>query len=316
MATITEDRRLIVKVAKLYYFDGMTQAEIARKIGVSRPIVSKMLTKAREDKIVEIFIKDESAHTVDLELQMEKIYSIKEAIVVPSSDYSTDVKLDLLGQAAAAHVSKKIDAVDSIGISWGNAVSAFVNSYPFQKNENVNVVPLIGGMGRSELELHSNMLTLKFAQKLNTSCSYLYAPAMIKNIDTKNRLLESEDIYGVLEEGRAVDIAIVGMGNPLLGSTMETIGYLSQEDVGSLKEAHAVGDINSVFFDENGKSLNHNINESVIGIDLDGLKQIEETIAIAQGDNKVRSIHAGLLSGAVDVLVTDDDTAQKILDLN
>lgn len=316
MATITEDRRLIVKVAKLYYFDGMTQAEIARKIGVSRPIVSKMISKAKEDKIVEIFIKDESAHTVDLELQMEKIYSLKEAIIVSASDYNHDTKLDLLGKAAAAHVSKKIDSVESIGISWGNAVSAFVNAYPFQKNESVNIVPLIGGMGRSEIDLHSNMLTLKFAQKLKTTCSYLYAPAMIKNIDTKNRLLESEEIYGVLDEGQSVEMAIVGMGNPIVDSTMETIGYLSQEDVASLRTAEAVGDINSVFLDKNGNSLNHHINDSVIGINLDGLKQIGETIAIAHGDNKIRSIHAGLLSGAVDVLVTDDETAQKILDLN
>lgn len=316
MATITEDRRLIVKVAKLYYFDGMTQAEIARKIGVSRPIVSKMISKAKEDKIVEIFIKDESAHTVDLELQVEKIYSLKEAIIVSASDYNHDMKLDLLGKAAAAHVSKKIDSVESIGISWGNAVSAFVNAYPFQKNESVNIVPLIGGMGRSEIDLHSNMLTLKFAQKLKTTCSYLYAPAMIKNIDTKNRLLESEEIYGVLDEGQSVEMAIVGMGNPIVDSTMETIGYLSQEDVASLRTAEAVGDINSVFLDKNGNSLNHHINDSVIGINLDGLKQIGETIAIAHGDNKIRSIHAGLLSGAVDVLVTDDETAQKILDLN
>lgn len=316
MATITEDRRLIVKVAKLYYFDGMTQAEIARKIGVSRPIVSKMISKAKEDKIVEIFIKDESAHTVDLELQMEKIYSLKEAIIVSASDYNHDMKLDLLGKAAAAHVSKKIDSVESIGISWGNAVSAFVNAYPFQKNESVNIVPLIGGMGRSEIDLHSNMLTLKFAQKLKTTCSYLYAPAMIKNIDTKNRLLESEEIYGVLDEGQSVEMAIVGMGNPIVDSTMEKIGYLSQEDVASLRTAEAVGDINSVFLDKNGNSLNHHINDSVIGINLDGLKQIGETIAIAHGDNKIRSIHAGLLSGAVDVLVTDDETAQKILDLN
>src|SRR5690625_3175815 len=119
MATITEDKRLIVKVAKLYYFDGMTQAEIARKIGVSRPIVSKMLAKAREDKIVEIFIKDESAHTVDLELQLEKTYALTEAIVVPSSDYAHKAKLSLLGQAAAAHVSKKMDSINSVGISWG-----------------------------------------------------------------------------------------------------------------------------------------------------------------------------------------------------
>src|SRR5699024_1913556 len=140
-----------VKVAKLYYFVGMTQAEIARKIGVSRPIVSKMLTKAREDKIVEIFIKDESAHTVDLVHQLEKQFALQEALVLPRSDHAQQEQLSLLGQAAAAHESKRMDRVNCVGISWGNAVSAFVNAYPFEKNEAVHVVPLIGGIGRSEL---------------------------------------------------------------------------------------------------------------------------------------------------------------------
>src|SRR5699024_5819517 len=133
MATIKEDKRLIVKVAKLYYFDGMTQAEIARKIGVSRAIVSNMLAKARDATSVEICSRGQSAHTVDLELQLEKTYALTEAIVVPSSDYAHKAKLSLLGQAAAAHVSKKMDSINSVGISWGNAVSAFVNAYPFEK---------------------------------------------------------------------------------------------------------------------------------------------------------------------------------------
>lgn len=316
MAPLSEDKRLIVKVAKLYYFEGLTQAKIAKKIGVSRPIISKMLTKARADNIIEIFIKDESAHTVDLELQIENYYSIKEAIVVPSSDYNKQEKLNLLGQAAAVHVSKKIETIDSIGISWGNAVSSFVNAYSFQKNDNVNVVPLIGGMGRNHLDLHSNFLALKFAQKLNTSCSYLYAPAIIKNLDTKSRLIESEDISGVLEEGYSVDIAIVGIGNPFIDSTMENIGYLSKEDLETLRTSDAVGDINSVFFDKSGKTLKNHINDSVIGIDIEGLRSIEETIAIAQGNNKVESIHYALISGVVDVLITDNDTAEKILNLN
>ncbi|TVT26979.1 sugar-binding transcriptional regulator [Salinicoccus cyprini] len=315
MRAIVDDRKLIVKVCKLYYFDGMTQAQIAKRIGVSRPIVSKMLSKAKEEKIVEIFIKDESAHTVDLELHIEKKYGIKEAIVVSKSGYESGVLLDLLGQAAASYVSKKIGGIESLGISWGKSVSSFVDAYPFEKNENVKVVPLIGGMGRSELDLHSNMLALKLAQKLHTHCSYLYAPAMIENADTKNRLLESEDINGVLQEGNAVDMAIVGIGNPVVDSTMEKIGYLSNEDVASLKAADAIGDINSFFFDIDGIPILHPLNDSIIGVDLESLKAIDTTIALATGDNKTLSIHSALLSGAVDVLVTDDETAQKILDI-
>lgn len=62
-----EERRSLVKIANLYYNDGWTQEQIAKKLGVSRPVISKSLQKAREHKIIEIFIKDETVHTVNLE---------------------------------------------------------------------------------------------------------------------------------------------------------------------------------------------------------------------------------------------------------
>lgn len=43
-----EERRQLVKVASLYYIEGFTQEQIAKKIGVSRPIISKQLQKAKE----------------------------------------------------------------------------------------------------------------------------------------------------------------------------------------------------------------------------------------------------------------------------
>ncbi|PTL37517.1 sugar-binding transcriptional regulator [Alkalicoccus saliphilus] len=313
MGGALDDRRIMVKVAKLYYMEGMTQAQIAKVIGVSRPIISKLLTQAREKNVVEIYIKDESAHTVDLEIQIEKEYGIGQVIVVPRSDHTPETVRKIQGKAAASYLSKKMDSLKYIGISWGKALYHFVDEYPFEKTEQVHIVPLIGGMGRSFLDYHSNILSLKLAQKLQTTCSYLYAPAMVESSDLKERLLSSPDIAGVLEEGRKVDIAIVGLGNPTQNSTMEEIGYLSAEDVASLKEAQAIGDINSQFYDIEGCTLKHPLNEHVIGLTLTDLKSIPETIVIAEGRNKVVSMHAGLLSGCINTLITDDDTASCLM---
>lgn len=314
MGTITNDRRLLVKAAKLYYFEGMTQAQIAKHIGVSRPIISKMITKAKDDGIIEIFIKDESAHTVDLELEIEKKYGLKEVIIAPGHDYNYTELLKILGQLAAIHVSKRLSDIHSIGISWGKSVSNFVEAFPFAKNNHLHVVPLIGGMGRSDIDLHSNILSLKLAQKLQASASYLYAPAMVQSKDVHQRLIESEDIKGVLEEGKNVDIAVIGIGNPTVQSTMEEIGYLSDENIVSLKAHHAVADINSFFLGENGTLLDHPLNDSIIGVDLTRETAIKETVAIASGDNKIESIHVALRNGAVDCLLTDDRTAQMLVD--
>ncbi|MGI2327114.1 sugar-binding transcriptional regulator [Planococcus sp. YIM B11945] len=304
-----EERRHLVKVAKLYYFNGQTQAEIAKKMGVSRPVISKLLNKAREIGIVEIYIKDENAHTVELEHQLETKYQLKEAIVIPAGNLPSDMVKHALGKAASFYVSKNLEGIKSLGISWGSTLAKFVQEYPFEKHQGLKVVPLVGGMGRKFVDIHSNLLAYQLAQKMQSNCTYLYAPAMVESQELKQRLIESEDIAMVLEEGRNVQMAVVGIGNPYEGSTMSAMNYLTAEDLDSLKEAGAIGDIGSRFFDAAGNQIKHPLNDLVIGLDLNEFKNIPEVIGIVEGPHKAASVKAALASGYLDVLVIDDATA-------
>lgn len=308
-----EERRQIVKVSRLYYFEGLTQAEIAKKIGVSRPVISKLLNKARESGIVEIYIKDENAHTVELEHQLEKKYGLKEVIVVPAAGRNPEMVKQSLGKAASFYISKNINGKKSLGISWGSTLAKFVQEYPFEQHQQLKIIPLVGGMGSKLVEIHSNLLAYQLAQKMNTTCSYLYAPAMVENAELKNRLVQSADIAMVLEEGRSVDMAVVGIGNPYEDSTMTTMEYLKKEDLQSLKQAGAVGDIGSRFYDQSGKQIKHPLNDLVIGLDINEYKQIPEVVGIVEGTHKVQSLKAALRGGFLDVLVIDDSTANLII---
>lgn len=308
-----EERRQIVKVSRLYYFEGLTQAEIAKKIGVSRPVISKLLNKARESGIVEIYIKDENAHTVELEHQLEKKYGLKEVIVVPAAGRNPEMVKQSLGKAASFYISKNINGKKSLGISWGSTLAKFVQEYPFEQHQQLKIIPLVGGMGSKLVEIHSNLLAYQLAQKMNTTCSYLYAPAMVENAELKERLVQSADIAMVLEEGRNVDMAVVGIGNPYEDSTMTTMEYLKDNDLMSLKQAGAVGDIGSRFYDQSGNQIKHPLNDLVIGLDIDEYKQIPEVVGIVEGTHKVQSLKAALRGGFLDVLVIDDTTANLII---
>ncbi|MDN3427344.1 sugar-binding transcriptional regulator [Microbacterium sp. APC 3898] len=308
-----DERRQIVKVANLYYFDGQTQAQIASKMGVSRPVISKLLNKAREMGIVEIYIKDENAHTVELEQQLEKAYGLKEVLVVPAAHLSTDMIKHALGKAASSYVSKNVDGLHSLGISWGSTLSKFVQEYPYEQHRDLQIVPLVGGMGRKFVDIHSNLLAYQLAQKMNSYCSYLYAPAMVESSELKERLIQSEDIAMVLEEGRNVDMAVVGLGNPFEGSTMADMNYLTPQDLESLKLAGAAGDIGSRFYDAEGNQIQHPLNDLVIGLDLEEFKKIPQVVGIVEGAHKVESIRAALKGGYLDVLVIDDVTADLLL---
>lgn len=309
-----EERRQLVKTASLYYIEGMTQDQIAKKVGVSRPVISKHLQKAKDYGIVEVFIKDESLHTVELEKKLEQQFKLKTSIVVPTSGYSSELRKKAIGQAAANYVAKNLKNKKKIGISWGTTLAELVKEFPFVRNEEIKVIPLVGGMGSQQVGIHANQLAYEFAKKLNGVCSYLYAPAFIESDELKERLINMNDVNSVLEEGKNVDMALVGIGSPYQNSILRQVGYVTEQDIEDFKKVGAVGDISSRFVNIEGQPINHKINEKVIGITLEDIKKIPLVIGVAEGINKVESILGVLSGGYLDVLIVDEATAVAILD--
>lgn len=308
-----EERRQLVKVASFYYREGFTQEQIAKKIGVSRPFISKQLQKAKDYGIVEVFIKDETVHTVELEGLIEERYGLKDVVVVPIVDQYSDMRKKVIGQVAANYIIKNLKDVKSIGIGWGSTLAELVKEYPYENREDVKIIPLVGGMGTQQVDIHANQLAYELAKKMNGSCSYLYAPAIIDSEELKNRLVDMQDVKSVLEDARKVDLALVGIGNPYKESTLEKIGYVKQEDIEDLRKCGAIGDIISRFLDYNGKPINHPINEKVIGITLDELKKIQIVIGVVEGRNKLESIRGALRGNYLDILIIDEASASELL---
>ncbi|GJI59208.1 DeoR family transcriptional regulator [Bacillus altitudinis] len=308
-----EERRQLVKVAHLYYTDGWTQQEIAKKLNVSRPVISKLLQKAKDVGIVEVYIKDESIHTVELEKQLETTFQLTDAVVAPSVGTMSEMVKRAVGQAGAYYLSKNMKGAEKIGISWGTTLAELVKEYPFERRNDVKVIPLEGGMGRQAVDIHANQLAYELAKKMNGTCSYLYAPAILETEELKERLMAMQDIEAVLEEGRNVDIALIGIGNPHKGSTLKTVGYLKEEDLSGLRQSGAVGDIGFRFFDGEGKPVQDELNQKVIGLSLEQLKSVKKVIAVVEGTHKAESILGALNGGFIQVLVTDELTAAAIL---
>ncbi|WP_264987853.1 sugar-binding transcriptional regulator [Lysinibacillus piscis] len=309
-----EERRQLVKIANWYYTDGWTQQQIAKKMGVSRPVISKLLQKAKDTGIVEVFIKDESVHTVELEKRLETQYGLQDAVVVPSVGLTPDMVRRSVGQMAAHYIARWLGQdVKQLGISWGKTLAEVVKEYPFERREQINIVPLVGGMGTKSVEIHANQLAYELAKKMNGSCSYLYAPAIVETVELRERLVEMQDIAQVLEEGKNVEVALIGIGNPHKGSTMKEIGYVQEADIQSLKKAGAIGDIGSRFFDQEGTPIEHELNSRIIGLHLQDLIKIPYVIGVAEGTHKAESVEAALKGNYLHTLIIDEQTALAIL---
>lgn len=305
-----------VKVAIMYYDEGMTQAEIAKKMGVSRSLISKILIDAREAKIVEIFINSQSVFTTKLERELEQRFGLQDAVVVDTVGLtSTEIKRKISRIAAnyvEAHLRKNPE-IRQIGISWGETLHQLINYLPYANHTGLHIYPLIGGMGNEHFYLHSNQLVQTMAQKLRATAHYLYVPAMVSSIALKKELEQDLTISGVLEEGKKVDLGLFGIASLEENSTMIETGYITVSEAHRFKEEMGVvGDVNSQFFDQNGNSIAE-INEHVMGVSLEDVKKIPTKIVTAYGLAKARAIRVGLENHMVSILITTDETAQAIL---
>jgi DNA-binding transcriptional regulator LsrR (DeoR family) len=308
-----QEKRQLVKVSNMYYNDGLTQAQIAGKLGVSRPVISKLLQKAKDEGIVKVYIKDESVHSVELEQQIEKHFGLAEVVVVPNNGLTGERAKRAVGQAGANYISQNMKDVKNIGISWGETLDHLVQEYPYERREEIKVVPLEGGMGVKEVQIHANQLANELAKKLHGTCTYLYAPAIVETEELKDRLMATQDIQTVLEIGRKVDIALIGIGNPFEESTLMKLGYLQEPDLNHLRKLGTVGDIGFRFFDGKGKPINDTLNTKVIGVTLEELKDINKVICVVEGEHKVESVLGALRGQFIDVLITDERTASAII---
>lgn len=309
----TEDRRKILKVATMYYEEGYTQAEIAVKIGISRPVISKLLREARELGIVEIYIKDENACSVQLAFQIEQQYNLHDVIVVPTArEFSGNMVKKSVTRAAASYLSNQLTEITSLGLSWGTTIAEVIDEMAYLPSPMLTIHPLVGGVASRHLAIDANHLAFLLSEKLSASCQYLYAPALAESRELKVILEHSDLTSTVLEQAKKVDLAVIGVGNPTNSTTWEDLAYIHQTDLQQLKELGVVGDAVASFFDKNGQMLQTDLTERLMGVTIEELKAVRNVVAVASGKEKSDSIRALLLAGVLNTLIIDQEIAEKI----
>lgn len=312
------DFRLLSKVASLYYHQNYSQLEIANKLNLSRPKVSRLLKEARHRGIVRITVNYTDKNYVDLEVRLEEDFHLKEAIIVdidPDSYGENSLFLKRqMGAVAANYLQRTITKGDVIGVTWGTTLQEMVESLRPQQIEDLHIVQLLGGVGPPEAKAHAADLSRRLAHLFYGSLTLLPAPGIASNPDSKRALLSDQQVRSAYDLFPKVTKAFVGIGslstNPVLGGDD---GLIEPEVMQELIEKEAVGDISLRFFDRYGEPVKTSLQERLIGIELDQLKKIKDVVAIAGGKTKIKAIRGALSGGYIDVLITDIFTAKTLV---
>lgn len=311
-----EDELFKIKVSTLFYKHNLSKKEIGENLRISRFKVAKLLEDAVEEGIVKIDIKEPENTYIDLENDFEDKYKIHRAVVVPSSnDYS--LTRNNIGRAAANCLIDFIYDGDTVGIAWGTTIYEMINALPERVDKkDVSVVQITGGLDQVETKYNAIELSSRLANVYSSQCYHLYAPAIVDSAKTKDVLFSDSSIKRTLDLFNKVNVAVVGIGSvsPKPSTLLYKGGFLKDEDITSILGNNAVGDINTYFYDENGKSCKLELRDRAVGMDLEQLKRVRYVIGVAGGEFKTEAIYAALKGKIINILVTDYNTARQLLD--
>ncbi|MBR0289003.1 MAG: sugar-binding transcriptional regulator [Selenomonadaceae bacterium] len=306
------ERRILIKVSTMYYLEHMKQTEIAKRLGVERTTISKHLKRALDQGIVTITVANENFE--DIESAMEKRFGLKECFIVPRSYDLLAVK-QAMGRAGLQLLRRIVDNKQVIGLAWGTSIRELTRHAQNSKVPQIDAdfVPLDGGPENIDSELHVNTLCYELARAFGGRCHYIYAPVITRTAEIRNAIVQDANYEKISDFWKKLDIALVGIGAPVKSSNLVWMGEFGRQAIESLSRTGTVGEICSVFYDKNGREVKTDFSDRIIGVDLDTLRNLNYSIGMAASREKVPAIMGACKGQAINVLITDEQTAKIML---
>lgn len=309
-------RDIITEIAKLYYEEGMTQAQISARLGISRPIISRRLTEARESGIVKIFIRSNEVNMSDLERRLFSTFTLKGVKVVDVPEDDKELAVEITAREGAAYLKEFLQPGDRVGVDWGWTINMLISSFSAYDSGVDTVVQCTGNMNDVQIKSSPDGIIKAFAAKLRAKHAYsLSVPVMVENRIIANTLRYDRHIERALSCLDTCNKFIVNIAYPGEGSCLYNLGYINDDDVARLSSEGVVGSICCRFFDRDGKICDSKLDECTISANLDQLKKAECVMSCLSGKKKASAVYYALRHNLINVAVLDRYLASEILDL-
>lgn len=305
----------LVEVSKAYYMENRTQAEIAASLGITRSQVSRDLKQARRQGIIEITINIPGEELFHLERAIQARFPrLVRAIVAPRFTGDEESSRMIVGRYAANYLMEVVQPRQKIVIGCGRTLRCLVNSLQRTDLPGACVIQAMGNLGHEAHGIDYNEICATAASAFGVKAYYLSAPAIlgVRSGLASELIQANPTIHTVLEQARTADIYVLGIGSLESDLPYVRVGMIEPSELDEIS-GKAVGDICGRFFDSSGVEQPTPFNDRIIGIEMADLRQAIQSIGVATGPDKVLPL-LGALNGAwINVVVTDEQTASRIL---
>ena len=309
MDTSLEKQKRLAYVAQRYYLEDRKQSDIAQELGVSRPLISRMLSEARELGIVEITIHEPGARAARLLERLGQFSSIQGGVLVQDGR-DNDATNRSLSQGAVELLEKL--GARRLGVGWGYLIGQLVSwleEHPRPDSAVTDICPLVGNASIPARNYQSNENVRLMAQQLGAAPHFLYLPALPESLEEKQVLCSTEVYRRIYQQWERLDTALVNIGD-----------YPSSPDFASLvryggiaQQQRACGRMLIYYFNEAGTVIQSD-QDFAIQIPIDALRRCPRIIGVCSANTSAKALGGALKSGFLTHLVARQELVRGLLD--
>lgn len=303
----------MIRIAKMHYELNRTQLEIAKKEGISKATVSRILKSAMDKGIIEVRIKDSILNDTALEKDLIDAYPIKRAVIVPDLVENEQILLQDVCAALIDDLPRYVKSDSVIGVFYGHTLTALTRQLSKIKRKGVSVIQLAGGFSRAVYESNSLSILRSFADCFGGTAYQIPAPAMVEKPFIVEALKQDSQIAKVCDMAEICETAIFSVGNLERPSILYEMGLITSIEYQDMIHRGAIGDCCSHFLNKNGDVFDETMDARVVGPSLETIKKIPNKMLVVSGKKKAAVIHAALKGGLADSLYIDAPTAEELL---
>jgi DNA-binding transcriptional regulator LsrR (DeoR family) len=302
---------LAIRAAWLYYVHGLTQAEVAKHLGMSRVKVHRLVARAHQQNWVKVFVEGSTAEGVALEQALKAQYSLQYCNVVPSdidgSRPGGDAVIPGVASAGALYLQQYLEQHPrcSVGVGHGRTLAALANALPRMTRPHVRFVSILGSLTRRATANPFDVI-YRFAERTGGEGYFVPAPLFVDSIEDAEVLRGQRMVRSVLELARKTDLVLVGIGN------LRNTPAIYADERKALAAEGVVGELLGQFLDRRGRVVSCSMAQRSISLRLAELRG-RAVVGVAGGADKRAAILATLRSGLLSGLVTDEATARGML---
>lgn len=301
-----------MRAAWLHYAGGLTQSEVARRLGLPSVKTHRLIARAVADGVVKVSIDGDIAECVALENRLADRFGLQYCEVIPTVD-DDDSLFRTLGHAGASFLKREIESGDNtiIGLGHGRTLSTAVQLLPRVNARDLRFVSLLGGLTRNYAANPYDVMH-RIAEKTGMLAYVMPVPFFANTADDREVLLAQRGVKEVLELANKASLKLVGLGTVDTHAQLVQSGMIEAREIEDAAASGAVGEMLGYFFDADGRTLETTLTSRTLSAALPKAKT-ERLVALAGGREKVKALRAVLNSRSLNGLITDEQTAESLL---